>query len=339
MLQLDFVSPSGEQQTTFFDEGVKATGSITDWVYVGAVTLPQFSESGTWTLRYVYVHDEVGNLRDYEFAELRLLGFTGSFEVVATQDDVTPPELVELTLDRSEVDVSSRPATITVSARVSDDLSGATTLQMDFVSPSGEQQTTFFDEGVKATGSITDWVYVGAVTLPQFSESDTWTLRYVYVHDEVGNLRDYEFAELRLLGFTGSFEVVATQDDVTPPELVELTLDRSEVDVSSGPATITVSARVSDDLSGADMLQLDFVSPSGEQQTTFFDEGVKATGSITDWVYVGAVTLPQFSESGTWTLRYVYVHDEVGNLRDYGFAELSLLGFTGSFEVLDNRSK
>ena len=130
-----------------------------------------------------------------------------------------------------------------------------------------------------------------------------------------------------------------TQDDVTPPELVELTLDRSEVDVSSRPATITVSARVSDDLSGATRLQMDFVSPSGEQQTTFFDEGVKATGSITDWVYVGAVTLPQFSESGTWTLRYVYVHDEVGNLRDYGFAELSLLGFTGSFEVLDNRSK
>ena len=76
---MDFVSPSGEQRTTFFDEGVKATGSITDWVYVGAVTLPQFSESGTWTLRYVYVHDEVGNLRDYEFAELRLLGLTRFF--------------------------------------------------------------------------------------------------------------------------------------------------------------------------------------------------------------------------------------------------------------------
>ena len=43
-----------------------------------------------------------------------------------------------------------------------------------------------------------------------------------------------------------------TQDDATPPELIELTLDRSEVDVSSRPATITVSARVSDDLSGAD---------------------------------------------------------------------------------------
>ena len=84
---------------------------------------------------------------------------------------------------------------------------------------------------------------------------------------------------------------------------------------------------------------MDFVSPSGEQQTTFFDEGVKAAGSITDWAYVGALTLPQFSESGTWTLRYVYVHDEVGNLRDYEFAELRLLGLPSSFEVANNRTR
>ena len=308
-------------------------------MYTGKVTLPQFSESGIWKLRHVFVHDKVGNLRHYQFSEIGLLGFRNSFEVLATQEDVTPPELVELTLGRSRVDVSSGPATITVSARVSDDLSGAARMQIDIVSPSGEQQTSIYPVGEKVTGSSAEWVYTGKVTLPQFSESGTWKLRHVFVHDEVGNLHHYQFSELGLLGFRNSFEVLATQEDVTPPELVELTLDRPQIDVSSGPATITVSARVSDDLSGAARMQIDIVSPSGEQQTSIYPVGEKVTGSSAEWVYTGKVTLPQFSESGTWKLRHVFVHDEVGNLRHYRFSELGLLGFLGSFEVLDSRSQ
>ena len=86
-------------------------------------------------------------------------------------------------------------------------------------------------------------------------------------------------------------------------------------------------------------MQIDLVSPSGGQQTTIYVVGEKATGSSAEWVYTGTVTLPQFSESGTWKLRHVFVHDEVGNLRDYEFAELRLLGFTGSFKVANNRTR
>ena len=310
------------------------TGTSTDGIWVDSIILPRFSESGTWKLRDVYLHDEVENLRHYRTAELSRLGFSRSIEVQATRDDVTAPELVELSLDPHEVDVSAGAATITVTVRVADDLSGTDRVQLDFVSPSGGQESTMFVVRGPKTGTSTDGIWVDSIILPRFSESGTWKLRDVYLHDEVENLRHYRSAELSGLGFSRSIEVKATQDDVTAPELVELSLDPHEVDVSAGAATITVTVRVTDDLSGTDRVQLDFVSPSGGQEATMFVVRGPTMGTSTDGIWVDSIILPRFSESGTWKLRDVYLHDEVENLRHYRSAELSGLGFSRSFEVV-----
>ena len=253
---------------------------------------------------------------------------------VPSQDDVTAPELVELSLDPHEVDVSAVAATITITVRVADDLSGIERVQLDFVSPSGGQESTMFVVRGPTTGTSTDGIWVDSIILPRFSESGTWKLREVYLHDEVENLRHYRSAELSGLGFSRSIEVKATQDDVTAPELVELSLDPHEVDVSAGAATITVTVRVTDDLSGTDRVQLDFVSPSGGQESTMFVVRGPTMGTSTDGIWVDSIILPRFSESGTWKLREVYLHDEVENLRHYRSAELSGLGLSRSFEVV-----
>ena len=331
-IQLEFGSPTGEQS-----EGRSArepvAGTYKDGEYAIRLTLPQYSETGTWRLKYVWISDNVGNSREYRPGELTALGLVASFEVEAMQEDVTTPELVELTLGSSEVDVSDGAGMIDVRVKASDDLSGIRSIQLEFGSPTGEQS-----EGRSArepvAGTYKDGEYAIRLTLPQYSETGTWRLKYVWISDNVGNSREYRPGELTALGLVASFEVEAMQEDVTTPELVELTLGSSEVDVSDGAGMIDVRVKASDDLSGIRSIQLEFGSPTGEQS-----EGRSArdpiTGTSNEGEYALRLTLPQYSETGTWRLKYVWISDNVGNSREYRPGELTALGLVASFEVLE----
>ena len=121
--------------------------------------------------------------------------------------------------------------------------------------------------------------------------------------------------------------------DVTAPELVGITLDPLRVDVSDGDGVVRVTVHARDDLSGIDRVQLDFISPSGIQSTSMVESWSPNSGSPTDGVHVGTMTLPRFSEWGVWHLEDAYIHDNVGNYRHYRSGELADLGLSASFET------
>ena len=250
----------------------------------------------------------------------------------SSQEDVTAPELVALTFEPSEMDISAGAATITVTAKATDDLSGIRNMGYFLERPSGMKENS--GRGLRwVNGSSTDGTYVGRLTLPQYSEKGTWRIYTVYLYDEVGNSREYRSAELAALGLPASFEVVSSQQDITPPELVAITIEPSEMDTSAGGATITITAKATDDLSGIRNMGYFLERPSGMKENS--GRGLRwVNGSSTDGTYVGRLTLPQYSEKGTWRIYTVYLYDEVGNSREYRSAELAALGLPASFEVI-----
>ena len=323
--------PSGRKENS--GRGLSwVSGSSTDGMYVGRLTLPQYSERGTWRISTVYLYDEVGNHKTYRSVELADLGLSASFEVVSSQQDITPPELVEITIEPSEMDTSAGAATITITAKATDDLSGIRSMGYFLERPSGMRENS--GRGLRwVNGSSTDGTYVGRLTLPQYSEKGTWRIYTAYLYDEVGNSRDYRSAELADLGLSASFEVVSSQQDITPPELVEITIEPSEMDTSAGAATITITAKATDDLSGIRSMGYFLERPSGMRENN--GRGLSwVDGSSTDGMYAGRLTLPQYSEGGTWRISTVYLYDEVGNHKTYRSVELAALGLSTSFEVV-----
>ena len=240
--------PSGMKESS--GRGLRwVSGSSNDGTYVGRLTLPQYSEKGTWRIDTVYLYDEVGNNRDYWSGELAALGLPTSFEVVSSQQDITPPELVEITIEPFEMDTSAGVATITITVKATDDLSGIRSVGYFLERPSGMKENS--GRSLRwVSGSSNDGTYVGRLTLPQYSEKGTWRIDTVYLYDEVGNNLDYRSGELAALGLPASFEVVSSQQDITPPELVEITIEPSEMDTSGEAATITITAKATDELSG-----------------------------------------------------------------------------------------
>ena len=134
----------------------------------------------------------------------------------------------------------------------------------------------------------------------------------------------------------GMQSVVSAQLTDTLPPVLDATQSgfTSAIDVTGGPATVTVSLFVTDDLSGVTFTSsinfpgpgILFRSPSGSQvqrASTFF----LVSGDEFAGLWQADVTFPQGAESGTWTVDSIMLEDNVGNTATLDTTLLSSLGF------------
>ena len=169
--------------------------------------------------------------------------------------DVTPPVLAALTLP---VQVSTGPsgAAVTVSARITDDLSGVAASDAQTACPAGSPpwptQVSLRSPSDAVYASVFDPrggdAYESIVQLPRFAPPGMWTVSRLSLTDCAGNTSDLTGFDLAVAGFPSTF-TVRGEGDLTPPRLRALAVDPPSVDNTS-PAVITVTATITDDLSG-----------------------------------------------------------------------------------------
>jgi hypothetical protein len=233
-----------------------------------------------------------------------------------TGSDVAPPVLAAFGLSTTTVDVTAGPADVTANFRVTDDLSGATMIEAFVQSPSGRHAGggASFTAATDKSGSF-------VIHFAQFIEAGTWTVSEVHVRDAVGNIKVYTPGELAGLGFPAQVTVHSVSD-LTTPVLAAFSLNPTTVDVSAGPANVTANFQVTDNLSGATMIEAFLQSPSGRSAGggTSFAAATDRSGSFN-------ILFAQFVEPGTWTVSEVHVRDVVNNIKVYTAAELAALGF------------
>jgi hypothetical protein len=271
--------------------------------------------------------------------------------------DITPPRVIAFDLSPSNIDASTNFQTITITARLTDDLSGLTVPEpsvpaplsafASFRSPFGGNSAPTLSVNLSFPGMISgnnlDLVCKGELIVPRYSHSGVWTLVSVDVTDLAGNVAHVSAADLKDLGLPFSFTVNGS-DDRTPPDLVSLTLDPVTVDTSTGPQTLTVTARVREDLSGLgrldqfgrpfyDFLRMNFASPSRAQQVFAAPSMQRISGDDHDGIYQTTLRVPQYSEPGTWNMGFLSVSDAVGNTQSILLGSAGAKGFTTTFTV------
>lgn len=118
---------------------------------------------------------------------------------------------------------------------------------------------------------------------------------------------------LLLAGFVTAY----AQQDITPPVLLDVKFEPERIDTGNGPATITVTVHVTDDLSGVEDVGLFFRKPGTTQQAQVeFRPGEIIEGDNLDGIHRATFTLPQYSAYGEWELYYFMTMDNVGNRSD-----------------------
>src|SRR5205807_7656228 len=98
---------------------------------------------------------------------------------------------------------------------------------------------------------------------------------------------------------------------------------------------VTLPARTKDDLSGFTSTSLNFTSASGAKSLyAYLASSRRLSGNAQDGTYIVDMTLPRFSEQGTWRLNTSYgisLNDVAGNSRTVTLGDMVTAGFPTSF--------
>jgi len=323
----ELVSPTRNQSVGLANFRL-VSGTALDGIYQGELTLPQFSEAGTWSVLSITLRDNARN--QIAFTEADFVGPAFATHVeVTSQQDIAPPDLLALAVSPPIVDVSAGSQIITVTIRVTDDLSGLESAGTELFSPTRNQSVPLVNFR-RVSGTALDGIYEGELTLPQFSEAGTWSILSLGLRDNARN--QSAFTEADFIGPDFSTQVeVTSQQDITPPDLLALAVSPSIVDVSAGPQIVTVTIRVTDDLSGFESAGTELVSPTRNQSVGLANFR-RVSGTALDGIYEGEVTLPQFSEPGTWRILSITLRDNARNQIAFTAADFVARGFVA--EVL-----
>ena len=206
-------------------------------------------------------------------------------------------------------------------------------IEVRFRSASGQftGATAYSD---RRRGTLLDGVYVMQATVPVLAESGPWTVSSSTSATAWATPGYLNANDLAAAGFPTSFTATADGDHVAP-QLAGFDFTPKSISPASGPQTITITAHVTDDMTGVAAggnlgIEVRFRSASGQFTGATAYSG-PTSGTLLDGVYVMQATVPALAESGPWTVEFVYLRDGVGNTRYLNANDVAAAGFPTSF--------
>ncbi|GIU90678.1 MAG: hypothetical protein KatS3mg010_1777 [Acidimicrobiia bacterium] len=336
--RVELRGPGGQQVFVgYLSNAQRTSGGPLDGTYRTTITVPQHAEPGRFAAAVALV-DAVGNQSTVSDATLATRGLPNGVTQLGAGDTVAP-QILSLSVTPAAVDTSAQSQSITVTARITDDLAGVASgagtqaSEVVFAGPGGVHRVRVpLRQSSRVAGTALDGNYVATATVPRWSEQGRWTVEHVRLVDAVGNVR--------VVGAPGVEFTQLGIGDTSAPRAWSFSMAVTTVDVRTSPANVTVRVRLTDDLSGVaetDASEVVFRSPSGRQQVAAaLGLAQRTSGTALDGWYQGRLTVPAHAEPGVWTLAAAVLIDEARNTRSIGFDEWVGLGFAGSFSVVSD---
>jgi hypothetical protein len=187
----------------------------------------------------------------------------------------------------------------------------------------------YIENFIRVSGTQTDGIYTADIRLPQGSSAGWWHLSYINVIDidGNGNTRSQAEFEAAVPGASG----LDFLNDIVAPQITEFAISPVTFNTESSSAVIDLSFRVSDADSGiwitgdpgnsTENFDISLESVIGDQ-TEFFGNYTRVSGTQNDGIYSAQVTVPISSITGPWNMPYARITDQAGNYTSYTKSEL-----------------
>lgn len=269
--------------------------------YEVTVSVGKIDEPGLWEVQSVTLSDKKNNNRsiyrsDYDFSKLDL-NVSG-----VTLPEKEPPVLHDISIKSRNVSVGQ---SVEVSAHVSDNESGVSSVVVYYKKPSGKIFSIPLYKN-NSTGK-----FEGSKKIDQFEELDVWSVSYVYLQDQAQNsirVTSYRDINNEIVNFDHcSIEVSGTTPDLEAPILDNLAIELKQI--SSSSASVILTAKAVDALSGINRINGYYVKPSGKTLNLNF----YASGDS----YIATIPIDRYDESGKWELKQISVVDQMDNSKTY----------------------
>ncbi|MET3950981.1 VCBS repeat-containing protein, partial [Arthrobacter sp. UYEF36] len=225
--------------------------------------------------RFSHVQDAVGNNSgNSSLANITLPELT----VLNAAADTTAPVVREMSISPQTVDVTTASQPVTVTAHITDDISGTTFLFVYLENRS--TGTNVYGYMNLTSGTSTDGTFTANLTIPFGGAPGTWTPRFSHVQDAVGN----NSGNSSLANITLPELTVLNDRLVAPAEVVFTDKDGTAEDAYTIPAT-----------EGVDYLVADKVVPAGTYPGT-------GTVTVTAKAKTGYILTP--GATATWAATF-----------------------------------
>ena len=314
----------GVQRSTFASLTLKKGTKATNGTWTGKATIPVWTNNGTWNITQVYLADKGGGFAFYAptgGSKPWNNAWPKTFSVTSTPD-VVPPVVKSVSVSPSSVSTTSKPKTVKVTAKITDNLSGVSGAGA-FATVTVGKHTYSTGGALKRTkGTAKNGTWTGTMPIQKWvgSGSHKWNVT-VQATDMAFNTSGPK---------NGSFKVTS-KTDATSPKLKSFTFAPKSVDSHATPKgkNVAVTLKASDTLSGVAYGQVTFTSPSGFQSSGFLS---RSAGTAFSGTWKAIVNIPRCSESGTWTGSVTLI-DVAGNQTKYTSAQLKAKGYAINLKV------
>ena len=218
--------------------------------------------------------------------------------LINTTVDVDPPEFVSLTSDKTEVRSGER---VNYTLKVNDDGKLTTALIVLKNDVNGKTKSLYAD------APASDGTYSFTLEVDEKLSSGIWRLNEIYLRDDSDNYVDINGKDaLALYSKTLKVDNNVTVD-VTPPEFVSLTSDKTEV--RSGER-VKYTLKVNDDGKLTTALIVLKNDVNGKTKSLYAD------APASDGTYSFTLEVDEKLSSGIWRLNEIYLRDDSDNYVD-----------------------
>jgi hypothetical protein len=302
----------------------RTSGTALNGTWTGKVTIPRYTNSGKWTISFLFLRDRAGNATYVSTADLNNGGFPSTFNVQSNPDLATPVVRAFSIKQRS---VNTRRSTKKVLLRATVTDAGGSGVRFVFVSLGHEVA----GKGRYGTGASLQRVrktnkFVGTAPVPRFADRKaraSW-LAELSVSDGIGNSVSLSPSAVKAKGWPNKVTVITTPDK-TPPVLHRMAIAPKSVTVSGHSSKVTLTSKITDDRSGTSSGTLSLQPVSVASGYAYVSLSLKK-GTPRRGTFVGSTTISRCSTTGTWRIASVRLTDKTGNYRDYSAAQLAAKG-------------
>jgi Secretion system C-terminal sorting domain len=301
------------------------SGTNLSGVWQTVFVIPQLSQAGTGNLVQIILFDNSNNPRSYSSANFPM-GSTPTFTVINTNpSDNVAPTLASFAIAPIPVDVSTSSKIITITANLTDNLSGVRTVSANIKLPNGSTINSFGTLPLPLTAL--DGLWEMQFTIPKFTLGGPANIISLNAVDTSGNQITYTAKSMPILGTIGdtTFTITNTNPDNTAPSLNSFTVSPSSVNITLATQNITVRATATDNIAGVRSASITIRLPNGTFQSTNAVYDIMSTSTLNgQWDAV--FTIPLQTSPGTGQVFQLTLLDSANISRVYASNALTLLG-------------
>lgn len=301
------------------------SGTNLNGVWQTVFVIPQLSLPGTGNLLQMILFDNSNNPRSYSSINFPALG-TPTFTVMNTNPpDNVAPVLVSFDIAPIPVDVSTSSKIITVTARLTDNLSGVRTVSANIELPNGSTINSLGTLPLPLTAL--DGMWELEFTIPKFTLPGTANITSLNAVDTSGNQITYTAMSMPAIGTIGTtgFNIINSNPDNTAPSLSSFIVTPASVNITLAAQNIIVRATASDNIAGVKSASVTIRLPNNTFQSTtaLYDN---TSSSTLNGQWDAMFTIPLQTLPGTGNVFQLTLLDSANINRVYSLDELTSLG-------------